>query len=97
MHKKFVIIVLIVISTLLGVSGYFANTQYEENTPFEIPPENVNMASMTNYNNINSIFAEKISDYATYILYILPVVLLLIIVKWLPEVPYMENIPQELA
>lgn len=66
MHKKFIVIVLIVISTLLGVSGYFANTQYEENTPFEIPPENVNMASMTNYNNINSIFAEKINDYATF-------------------------------
>jgi len=61
MHKKFVVIVLIVISTLLGVIGYFANTQYEENTPFEIPPENVNMASMTNYNNINSIFAEKLA------------------------------------
>ena len=66
MHKKFVVIVLIVISTLLGVSGYFANTQYEENIPFEISSENVNMASMTNFNNINSVFAEKISDYATF-------------------------------
>ena len=54
MHKKYVKIVLVLASTLLGVSGYLTNIQFEATSPFVFYSEDVNMASMTNYNNINS-------------------------------------------
>lgn len=66
MHKKYIKIVLVLASTLLGLSGFLTNIQFEANLSFEDTSEDVNMASMTNYNNINSVFTEKISDYAEY-------------------------------
>jgi len=66
MHKKSFVILLVSFSILFGMGGYFTINLYEENPHLEVISGDVEMASMTNYNNINLIFAEKINDYAVY-------------------------------
>ncbi|MFX0083812.1 MAG: hypothetical protein ACFE94_18840 [Candidatus Hodarchaeota archaeon] len=65
MHKKLAIMMIFGFSILLGVYD-LSGRQHEKNIPFIYSSSAVEIASMTNYNNINSMFDEKISDYATY-------------------------------
>jgi prenyltransferase beta subunit len=39
---------------------------YEDNSHVEIDPKNVKPSSLTNFNNINSIFDDKINDFSIY-------------------------------
>ena len=66
MHKKPVVILFISILVLLGMSSCFSVYLDEENPLFEGLSEEVEISSMVNYNNMNSIFSEKINDYTTY-------------------------------
>ncbi|MFX1346701.1 MAG: hypothetical protein ACFFAI_16515 [Promethearchaeota archaeon] len=66
MHKKSVVILFMSIFLLLGMNSHFTIHLDDENPPLEGLSEEVEIASMTNYNNLNSVFSEKINDYTTY-------------------------------
>jgi hypothetical protein len=65
-HKKPVVILFMSILVLLGMRNCFTLHLDEDNSTFEGLSEDAEIASMTNYNNLNSMFSEKISDYANY-------------------------------
>ncbi|MFX1279903.1 MAG: hypothetical protein ACFFA3_10840 [Promethearchaeota archaeon] len=66
MHKKFGIVIILVICTLFSVVITSQSCYHTKNLPTEHYSNNVNMASLNNYNNLNSIFTDKIDDYNEY-------------------------------
>ncbi|MFX1426695.1 MAG: hypothetical protein ACFFBE_09605 [Promethearchaeota archaeon] len=66
MLKKYDIVTILVFCILITAGISDQNKSYTKNFQFENNSEGMNIASLTNYNNMNSIFEDKINDYNSY-------------------------------